>query len=181
MLFRSERKERDRSDISGQFSRIYQFQDDKGNLYLASCDFPFGPDWHDLTVCYTSVGWSLADSPRVCSAQGTHEPPWKHIEASFIKPDGSTAELFYCAFDEHGQFVEPPSHSFLNDIWRSLQKQYRHTQRERFFQVQVWTTSTGRIGNDQIVRARELLLHMREPLRSFIIQNSGTKQVAGGS
>jgi exosortase len=163
-----EHKERNRSDVFGQYSQIFEFRDEKGNLYLASCDFPFGPDWHDLTACYLSVGWNLTDMPKFCPQAKQGEASWDHIEANFIKPDGSTAQLAYCAFDENGRFVDPPTRSFFSDIWRSLQKQYRKNQTQHYFQLQVWTTSNGRLSEDQIARARELLIQMREPLRRFI-------------
>lgn len=174
------RQERELTNTFGQYSRIYEFQDDKGARYLVSCDFPFGPEWHDLTVCYAGVGWDLAAVPKTCSSAARNQESWDYVEASFIKQDGSAADLVYCVFDENGRTLDPPTHSIINDIWLTLGKQYRLTRTERLFQIQVFTIATGKIREEQRVTARDLLLRAREQFREFIAQGAGSQQVAGG-
>jgi len=172
-------QERESGNNFGQYSRIYEFRDEQGTAYLLSCDFPFGPDWHDLTVCYAGVGWELASEPQIRSAPDEKQQPWDYVEASFIKQDGSAAELIYSVFDENGRTLDSPTHSVINDIWLALSKQYRRSQTERLFQIQVFTVAPGKIREDQRATARNLLLQGREQFRAFIAQGSDTSQSDG--
>ncbi len=162
-------QERNREDVFGQYSRIYTFQDQQGNSYVVSCDFPFGPDWHDLTVCYRGVGWELREM-AVSIAASDSELPWSYVESAFSKPDGSAAWLVYSVFDEFGERVNPPARSFLTEIWRSLERKHRYAQRTRLFQVQVWTTSLGTVSTAQREAAQKLLVEARERIRNSVIQ-----------
>jgi exosortase len=170
-----ETQERNRDDISGQYSRVYRYRDPEGNQYLLSCDFPFGPFWHDLTVCYTSVGWLQSAEPVVHDLEAAGAANWGYLEHQFVKPEGSAGLLTYCAFDEHGECLEPPTRSLLSDLWRSLQKKQRELEAGRIFQLQVWTTSAGQISDEQAARARELLLAVRNQIRELV-----TKSIDGG-
>jgi exosortase len=162
-------QERTRDDVFGHYSRIYTFQDQQGNSYVVSCDFPFGPDWHDLTVCYRGVGWELREM-EVSTATSESKVPWIYIESAFFKPDGSAAWLAYSVFDEFGEQVNPPTRSILTEIWRSLERKHRYAQRTRLFQVQVWTTSLGTVGPTQREAAQKLLVEARERIRKSVTQ-----------
>jgi exosortase len=169
-----EAQERHRDDISGQYSRVFRYRDEEGNEYLMSCDFPFGPDWHELTVCYTSVGWLMAEAPEVQTASAAGEPNWGFVEVRFAKPEGSGGLLVYAAFDEHGLCVAPPARTLVGDIWDSLTKKQRALQGGTLFQVQVWTTSAGPVGKEQAAKARELLLAVRDQIRQTVTKTQHT-------
>lgn len=162
-------QERESDDVFGHHSRIYNYQDEHGNTFLVSCDFPFGPDWHDLTVCYAGIGWELREG-AVRSDTGAEPDPWNYVEAGFTKPDGSAALLVYSVFDEYGERVRPPQRSLLDDFWRSLGKKHRNAQGQRLFQVQVWTTAAGTVREPQREPARRLLLQAREAFRQSVAQ-----------
>jgi hypothetical protein len=165
-------KERNRDDIFGQYSRTYTFADPQGNGYTLSCDFPFGPIWHDLTVCYRGIGWELREM-KLRTGPGTDEMPWDFLECEFTKSDGSAGWLVYSVFDEFGERTNPPTRSFLSDIWRSLERKHRKAQRTRLFQVQVWTTASGTVRPAQREAAEKLLLEARERIRQSVTQENG--------
>jgi exosortase len=166
-------KERTRDDIFGQYSRTYMFQDEQGARYSLSCDFPFGPNWHDLTVCYRGIGWELR-AMRICAGPGTNETPWNYLACEFSKSDGSAGWLVYSVFDEFSERTNPPERSFLKDIWRSLERKHRNAQRTRLFQVQVWTEASGTVRPAQREAAEKLLLDARERIRTSVTQDSGS-------
>jgi exosortase len=164
--------QRTRDDVFGQYSRAYNYQDAPGNRYSASCDFPFGPDWHDLTICYRGIGWDLREM-RIRSGPGESDTPWNYVECGFTKSDGSAAWLVYSVFDEFGERTEPPVRSFLSNIWRSLEKKHRNAQSTRLFQVQVFTTAPGAVRPAQRETAAKLLLDARERIRQAVTKESG--------
>jgi hypothetical protein len=171
-------QERDEFSDFGRYSSIYEFKDQAGTVYLVSCDFPFATGWHDLTICYTGVGWSLSKYPNVTAATGSNEASWKYAEADFTRPDGNVALVVYSVFDETGRGLNPPSHSIFDDIWRSLEKQYRHSRTEKQFQIQVFTTAEGNITDAQRATARKLLFLAREQFREFISSVSPNRKLA---
>jgi hypothetical protein len=162
-------KERQRDDIFGQYSRTYTFADQQGNGYTLSCDFPFGPIWHDLTACYRGTGWELR-TMKLRTGPKTDETTWDYLECEFTKTDGSAGWLVYSVFDEFGERINPPARSFLSDIWRSLARKHRKAQRTRLFQVQVWTTASGTVRPAQREAAEKLLLEARERIRQSVTQ-----------
>ena len=166
-------EERHRDDIMGQYSRIYEFRDGGGNDYLASCDFPFST-WHDLAVCYKGIGWIQQGGATVHKDADAGEESWDFVEADFTKPDGSAAHLVYSVFDEYGRPVTAPRHSILSDIQFALERQRRTMQAKRVFQIQVWTTAAGSVGERQREAARTLLLQAREIVRRSITQSAAT-------
>jgi exosortase len=162
-------QERTSDNIFGHHSRLYDFQDQHGNKYKVSCDFPFGPDWHDLTVCYRGIGWEQREV-AVRSGPAGNAAPWNYVEASFTKSDGSAAWLVYSVFDESGERMEPPGGSLISDIWRSLEKKHRDAQQRRLFQVQVWTVAPGTVRDAQRQAAQTLLLEARERIREAVTE-----------
>jgi exosortase len=169
-------QERASDDIFGHHSRVYNFKDEQGNDYMVSCDFPFGPNWHDLTVCYRGIGWQLREQ-AVRPGGPEKEKPWSLVESGFAKPDGSAAWLVYSVFDEFGASIDPPTRSLFSEIWRSLEKKRRYAQQTRLFQVQVWTTSAGTVREGQREAAKKLLLEARERIRLAVTKEG--RLVAG--
>jgi hypothetical protein len=165
-----ERLERDRDDMFGNFSRTFEYRDDRGTKYLVSCDFPLEPDGHELTVCYQGIGWNLTHRElRDTAPQASASEPWGYAEAQFSKPEGASAFLVFCAFDEYGGRITPRSLTLWEDILQTLTKQAYDNRTERTFQVQVWTTAVGEIDDQQKQTARELLLDARERFRAQIV------------
>ncbi len=168
-----EAQHRERDDILGEYSRVYQYRDPQGHDYVVSCDFPFGPEWHDLRVCYDGAGWEIGPT-TLASAPGIAADGWGYVQVTFKKPDGNSGLLTYSMFDERGTCLEPPSGSLLADFWRSFQKQYNEQQPARHFQIQVWTTAPGAVGEQQAAHALELLLATRAHFYDSITHSGAT-------
>lgn len=162
--FTADRREGDQLKELGEYSRSYRYRDEDGHEYVVSCDFPFGPEWHDLTICYEGAGWTTGPK-NVVSMPGADE--WGYVQAEFSKPNTS-ALLTYSMFDERGTCLEPPSGSLLTDSWRSLQKRYEEKQPARQFQVQVFTNVTGNLDEKQRSNSLKLLLAARDHLYQSI-------------
>lgn len=167
--------ERKRDDIFGNYSRTYEYRDDKGNTYLVSCDFPFEPVGHELTVCYQGNGWHMQGrevlTATVKSEDGDTE--WGYTQADFGKPDGSGAYLVFCAFDEYGARLMPPTYRLWENVLWSLRRQSYNKRAERTYQVQVWTTAAGEISPQQKQTARDVLLDVRERFRAYVTSSEG--------
>jgi exosortase len=171
-------QERDASSAFGNYSRIYEYKDTADNLYLVSCDFPFGPTWHDLTICYLGVGWSLTDVSNIRPPIAPGDTAWEYVEANFDRPDGTTALVEYSVFDETGRTLHPPSRTIFGDIWHTLKKEYQERQTEKQFQIQVFTTANGGISDQQRATAGQLLLAARQQFRKFISNDTLNTELA---
>ncbi|HMO86040.1 MAG TPA: exosortase U [Lacipirellulaceae bacterium] len=167
-------QERDRDDLMGAYSRSFEYRDERGTLYLVSCDFPYEGGWHELTVCYRGVGWTLEERTI---AESDAEQGWPRMEASFTKPGGVQAFLTVCGFDETGTAIPLPTMSLWEDAWRALTQ--RETRSHRVaFQVQVFTTSGDEIDERTRDTARALLLAARQLLREQIIERGAAEAAA---
>jgi hypothetical protein len=169
-------EDRTQGDVFGDYSRMFEYRDKDGNAFLVSCDFPFGPLWHDLRTCYRGQGWHVAEY-EVKETEG-HQAGWGYIEAMLTKPDGTAAYLTYCVFDEHGSVVSPPRFTRMDQLWQSFLQQFGRHRSDRLFQVQVWTTAFGEIDESKREAALRLLLEVREPLRRFVTEGDPTDQNA---
>jgi exosortase len=161
--------ERDRDDVFGNYSQIYEYRDERGNTYMVSCDFAFD-GWHELTQCYMGVGWKI-NRREVNTEAGQIkelESAWGYANADYTKPDGSAAYLAFCLFDEYGTRMSPASNHRWWEIWRSLQYRF-YAVPEKTYQVQVWTTAPGKVDENQKKMARELLLEARERFRTWMV------------
>jgi hypothetical protein len=171
--------DRSAGDVFGDHSRSYEYRNEGGNNFLVSCDFPFGPGWHDLTTCYRGVGWELTSYRTTESSLLAEEgDKWGLVEATFSKPDGTAAYLAYCVFDERGQYLSPPMSQDLDSLWQVFLQQFGAQRPGRLFQVQVWTTTVGKVPEERQQAARELLLDVRERFRKLVTQE-GSKVVDG--
>ena len=161
--------DRSAGDVFGDHSRSYEYRNEGGNSVLVSCDFPFGPGWHDLTTCYRGIGWELTSYHATESSLLAEEgDKWGLVEATFSKPDGTAAYLAYCVFDERGQSLSPPKSQDLDSLWQVFLQQFGAQRPGRLFQVQVWTTTVGKVPEERQQAARNLLLNVRERFRKLV-------------
>jgi exosortase len=166
-------QERERDNLFGNFSRTYEYRDERGTKYLVSCDFPLEPDGHELTNCYRGIGWTLTRRElREGATAAEGSGAWGYAEADFYKPEEGYAFLVFCSFDEYGGRVTPPSYTLWDDIQRTFERQLYSTRSDRTFQVQVWTTGSLAIDDKQRETARELLIDARDRFRSVVIDGA---------
>jgi exosortase/archaeosortase family protein len=175
-------EDRSPDDIFGDHSRSYEYRNSDGNVFVVSCDFPFGPDWHDLTACYLGVGWKLTHHEVKHSVAATDDnQDWSYIEAAFAKPDGTTAYLVYCVFDEHGTSIQPPFSMRLENKLQLFWSQFGAARPERLFQVQVWTSTVGDIPDERRQETRDLLLQVRNRFRTIVTSDDQSRPTPGGA
>jgi len=93
---------RDRSDLLGQHSRVWQLKNETSRLTV-SLDFPFR-GWHPLWVCYMNAGWKQRSLELV---NGSDEDglgrEFSFYESVLENDLGDVAVLHFSLFDEHGQ------------------------------------------------------------------------------
>jgi exosortase len=171
-------EERTRDDVFGHYSRLFEYQDGRENSYLVSCDFPFGPDWHELTSCYRGTGWELTDRRVVPDphAASSGEARWDYVEAHFKRRDGTVALLLYCVFDAAGDAINPPSDSIWDVLLQMLKKRSSRHDERTLYQFQVLTSAPETIHPAQRQAAEKLILSARERMRKTITGPAATAQ-----
>ena len=157
---------RKRSDLLADHSRIFEYQDGRGSTYIVSCDFPYQEGWHELTLCYTGIGWDLTRR-QIGKSESNDKTPWEYMEAEFAKPDGSRGYLLASAFDDAGKPMELPTYSLAEDAWHVLTGT-RRPAHQLTFQIQVWVTAGRAIDDEERATAKKLLFLARTRFRELI-------------
>ena len=174
--FRSER--RDRDDIFGEFSRIYEYHDNQHFPYVLSCDFPFTQGWHELTICYRGAGWEVKDRDTTNLPSDRLGEDWTSVEAVLERSDGTHGFVTWSIFDANGEPVSPPVGRIRDQIWRLFTRRNPLVPSAQMFQIQVFTQSGSKITDEQKDAARELLIKTRAQFRNYISSgNSNVDQV----
>ncbi len=62
-------------------------------------------DWHDLNACYRGTGWTLNERRTVETKVDGQD--WYCVESNWILPNQSYAHVWFSAFTEDGQPVNP--------------------------------------------------------------------------
>jgi hypothetical protein len=93
---------RDRTDMLGQHSRIWQLRNESSRMTV-SLDFPFR-GWHPLWVCYMNAGWKQRSLEIVnVSDEDGLGREFAFYEALLENDLGDIAVLHFSLFDERGQ------------------------------------------------------------------------------
>jgi exosortase len=175
-------QERSREDALGNHSRSHTFVDSRGNTYLVSCDFAYEGGWHELTLCYQGVGWTLEERTARTDDPTGGDSEWPRMEADFSKDvDGGKAFVTACAFNEVGSRLEIPTWSLWENIQSVLARKREIKSGELAFQIQVWITSNEPIDESQREAARLLLAETRERFRAIVVGDAGSTPDAPGS
>jgi exosortase len=174
-----EAEQRERSDIFGEFSRSYYFEDDQGRTYLLSFDFPFSQGWHELTVCYAGAGWQIdkrESLPVAFSASDSEasRPDWTIVAADLSRPGGRYAKVQWTLFDEFGEPVSPPAGEIRDQVWRLLVRRSPLAPTRQMFQVQVYCEGDAPLDEKRTEAAKKLLLEAREKLVSQVAPPEGS-------
>lgn len=169
--------QRDRQDIFGEFSRTYRYGDANGQSYLVSCDFPFSQGWHELTVCYSGVGWEVVKRDWASIADDRGED-WTAVEVDLKKSDGSSAFVTWTMFDEFGEPVAPPAGALRDQVWRLLVRRNPLMPTRQMFQVQVFVSLSDATADEQKATARKMLQQACERLRREVLSPSAANATA---
>jgi len=93
---------RDRNDLLGQYSRIWSYTGQDGQLLVASLDFPFR-GWHPLWECYETAGWTRLQTTRVDKDDSGSEIEWPFFEVSLSSKEQEFGLLIFSLFDQFGK------------------------------------------------------------------------------
>lgn len=92
----------------GQFSWTHSWNYAKPpiNAYVA-VDQADWTSWHELTICYQAIGWTLADR-KVVEVKDAGEIRWPAVVATLTKPSSEKATLVFSMFGDDGTPLESP-------------------------------------------------------------------------
>lgn len=153
----------------GERSDVWTYDASDSSVIL-SLDQAF-PGWHELTVCYTNVGWKL-QKREVLEADG-----WPIVLAEFSRTSGEQAILVYSMFDESGRPVDAPvSWSSWNALRERVKNRLSPNVRGALFslaayQVQLFASSSGARSQQFSEELVAALLKARAHLRDAALQN----------
>ncbi len=100
-------EERQRDNVFGQYSACWQYR--LGNRTASvSVDYPF-PGWHELTICYEAIDWTLqqrhVQQGAIDGSGSQRSSPF--VAATLGNRSGEHASLRFGLVDDKGQWVEP--------------------------------------------------------------------------
>ncbi len=109
---------RDRDNPFGAHSRTWQYRSKGGLAAVISFDYPF-PEWHDLRLCYQSIGWVMPGTETFTAAEGPVK--LECVKFKLTKPFQLHGYGWFTEFDQTGKPVlvhEPDlSRSYSNLRW----------------------------------------------------------------
>jgi exosortase len=163
---------RDRFSDYGQISNSWSYQAGR-NKVAVSFDQAF-PGWHDLTICYRSMGWKEPANVRFTKLPDPDSKAktkdWNYVICDFTKDTGETGFLVFSLFDAFGEAYECPKRfDYLSDLPNRVIARMNHRVRSSLFrgetyQAQAFVSSFGPIPDevkndvvDKFLDARELL------------------------
>src|SRR5262249_46720478 len=89
----------------GEFSRVWTYR--RGpNAAVLSLDYPF-PAWHDLTRCYTGLGWQIGGEAVHPAGAPESGPGGGYVELALTRPGYRAGSLLFCQFNPDGVPLEP--------------------------------------------------------------------------
>jgi hypothetical protein len=140
-------------EVFGKHSRIWLYtKDDRTAVF--SLDFMFNEEWHELCVCYESIGWERVDRSVVTPV----EPPL--VVAEFQKNETQFGVLQYSMMTDRGRAYDPPAtQSFSSLVHRRLKKGTH-----RNVQIQLWATNSAKMTRQEIENLQELYVELRHQL-----------------
>ncbi len=145
--------ERDWSSDLGLSSRVWRYAG-RSMECVVSLDFPFF-GWHELTRCYTGIGWQLED-------RTVHSQPddgWHLVEATFTNESGESAYLVFGFVNERGAMLTPPSQL-------GVQRFVDRVQQKTSVEVQVFCPSTQPLSDTDRERIQAVFRATVQRLRS---------------
>ena len=135
-----------------------------------SVDYPFDTQWHELTGCYSSVGW-LKTGRQVISPASNDTQPWNYVTGQFENA-GRFGYLAYTFVDANGDVLSPPASAFVERFMERLKRSGPNTVKPRLFQIQVWCESAAPISQRTAADVQQALLEFRKHVHDYIRQQA---------
>lgn len=155
-----------RKDWWGEESRIWIYKAPSGAQLIFSLDFPFGPEFHDLSGCYRGAGWAVSNY-RITNSPDSNDP-W--VLSSFdITNESSTQTVYFTAFTPDGKPAQRSDFLSGIGISRGFLDVGAH------YQVQILTDATS----EQLSREQgdALLEEAAKYIRDTVCATSSSPQV----
>jgi hypothetical protein len=171
-------EERAIDDKLGRFSRSWFLRGSNMDVPVClSIDYPFRAG-HDLTICYRSAGWQMLDDDLITIDLPNGEKDY-YVRATFRKPDGQHALLFFSMVDEYGKVQIPrfrASENALQNRLRRLREMLQRKQTDIRYQVQVFAQAYSIINSNESEHLRQLFLTTRTRVtQAYLSINQGGK------
>lgn len=163
------------SDLpEGQFWWVHAWgYSDGASACTLSLDQADWTAWHDLTVCYQAVGWTL-DDRKVLEIPYPQGGTWHAVTADFSEPSGRRAFLVFSLFGDDGTPLdspwqglssEPVDDSFASRLGKRFKQQKPDAQpvrkkinHTRVLQSQVFLSYSGVLSTER--REKLIQLHL---------------------
>ena len=167
---------RDAANEFGHFSKAWEYRLQSSTAAFA-LDYPF-PSWHDLTICYTSQGWTVGQREvhAATEAEGATRP-FRYVEVQLSKPGNRSGYLLFCEVDSRGEYVDPPaagaplvrSSSPLKRLLASFggDQDLSREPEQPVYQLQVFVESYAPLSPKEQGLARTLFIRGQEHLHQF--------------
>lgn len=154
-------QKRETGSLWGEHSSIWTFRDGEGREYTLSLDFPFGPDWHDLAVCYRGTGWGIdrrqVDDPF--RSVDSSDPGWKMSQMWMRRvEDDECGFVSFVGFGLDGVPVDTPDQTFWGEVFARVRRIGNSEGIGAYYQLQVVCFAEGdQVSADQVELANRLL------------------------
>ena len=143
--------------LFAQESRLWTYR--KGGMQaIFSVDFVFD-EYHDLCVCYDSIGWEQTLDTLLLRPQGA--PIGSYLQAKFSKNVISNGYLLFSHLNSDGTHFEPPVSLGSQLQKRVIAGPFSREQEKQLFQVQLWLTSNRPVNPEDQVSAHSMFLQLR--------------------
>ena len=127
--------------------------------------------WHDLTVCYRGLGWTLAAKSVLDSTPDTD--PWPCVVARLNKTGTDSALLVFSLFFDDGDPVDPRDYETPetsgNGLWRQFESRFKSGRRKSTVgsvrQCQVLVPYSGTLDSETEASIIDLHLQTRDAFR----------------
>ncbi len=127
--------------------------------------------WHDLTVCYRGIGWTVTDKSVLAGTADTQG--WPCVVARMNKNETTSAILVFSLFFDDGDPVDARGYETQNtspnDFWRLLESRFENNRRTSkvasIRQCQVLVPYSGKLNSETEASIIALHLQTREAFR----------------
>ncbi len=120
-------------------------------------------DWHDLNACYRGTGWTLNERRTVETKVDGQD--WYCVESNWILPNQSYAHVWFSAFTEDGQPVNPVDLSLIGRWKATLNRDKREliaSDGKKVAMVQLVVEHNGLLPRDTLNELLQAHLQSRE-------------------
>lgn len=158
-------------DVSkGQFADIWNAKLKGSDLtFRLAISQPYNR-FHDLSTCYTGVGWNIVENKILTPPSDSPAETWPIKYSSWETPDGLYGYLTYSGITRSGEPIFVEDDSITNTLRRRFRlERKKDLMNSECLMFQIWSTSTLPLSKEQvdsIVKLHfELEMHVLKQMR----------------